>query len=81
MKARFLAISTAVLAGMAACDSGAWVDVGGVIGGCKGGKPDGLGVRSAADVKLVGQQTCAGRQKNYAGEFQCKGTDLQVKCK
>jgi hypothetical protein len=81
MKKTTLAVSANVLAALSACDGGAWVDVGGVMGGCKGGKPNGLGVRSPADVKIVGQQMCATRQKNYAGEFQCKGEDLQVKCK
>ena len=81
MKAKFLALSTAALAGMAACDSGTWDDVPGIAGGCKGGKPAGFGIKTAEDVKMFGQAMCATRQKNYTGEFQCKGDDLQVKCK
>lgn len=81
MKTKLLALGGALLAGLVACDSGAWADVPGLMGGCKGGKPSGLGMKSAADVKLFAQGVCATRQKNYTGDFQCKGEDLQVKCK
>ncbi len=81
MKAKTLALSTALLASLAACDSGIWVDVPGIAGGCTAGKPSGLGMKTAADVKMLGQGMCATRQKNYTGDFQCKGEDLQVKCK
>lgn len=80
MKTKTLATAAALLAGLVACDSGTWVDVPGIAGGCKGGKPNGLGMKGPADVKLFAQGLCATRQKNYAGDFQCKGEDLQVKC-
>jgi hypothetical protein len=31
-------------------------------------------------MQEMGKGTCATRQKNYAGNFQCKGDVLQVKC-
>lgn len=81
MSAKIFALSAAaLLSGLVACDSGTWADVVGMAGGCKGGKPAGLGIKTAADVKLIGQATCATRQKNYTGDFQCKGETLQVKC-
>lgn len=55
MKPKTLALSIVLLAGLAACDSGTWVDVGGIVGGCTGGKPSGLGMKGPADVKLFGQ--------------------------
>lgn len=81
MKPKTLALSIVLLASLAACDGGTWVDIPGIAGGCTGGKPSGLGMKSAADVKLFAQGVCATRQKNYTGDFQCKGEDLQVKCK
>ena len=81
MKTQTLALCAALLATLAACDSGTWVDVIGPAGGCKGGKPAGFGIKTAEDVKMFGQAMCATRQKNYTGDFQCKGEDLQVKCK
>ena len=78
---KFKMTALGLLANLAACDSGTWADVVGPTAGCKNGKPAGLGITNAEDVKLLGKMTCATRQKNYAGEFQCKGADLQVKCK
>jgi len=65
-----------VLLSLSACDSGTWVDVV-VLGDCKNGSP----IANPADVKVFGQSWCAQRQKNYTGDFQCKGDQLQVKCK
>lgn len=81
MNTKILALCAALLAGLVACDSGTWADVPGPVGGCKGGKPNGLGMESPADIKIIAQGLCASRQKNYTGDFQCKGEDLQVKCK
>jgi hypothetical protein len=56
-----LACSSVLLASLAACDSGTWVDIPGIAAGCTGGKPSGLGMKSAADVKLFAQGMCAAR--------------------
>jgi hypothetical protein len=81
MKKTILAVTAVVLTTLSACDSGTWVNVPGIAGGCKGGKPNGLGMKGPEDVKIFAEGLCLVQQKNYAGEFQCKGEDLQVRCK
>ena len=66
-----------VLLSLSACDSGTWADAMGGGGGCKNGKPEG----TPDEIKMVAKLMCDTRQKNYTGDFQCKGDDLQVKCK
>lgn len=65
------------LLGLSACDSGTWVDAVGM--DCVKGKPPDA-FSEPAEMKMLGQSWCVTRQKNYTGEFQCKGDDLQFKC-
>ena len=71
-------ICFAALLTLSACDSGTWADAMGAE--CKNGKPAGL-VSDPGWVKLGGQATCAGRQKNFTGDVRCEGDRFQFKCK
>ena len=48
---KFKMTALGLLASLAACDSGTWADVVGPTAGCKNGKPAGLGITNAEDVK------------------------------
>ena len=71
---------------LTACGKSNWADVTGPLGPeeCKDGKPPEnmlTGDRSDPSyMKNLGAGTCMMRQKNYSGEFRCKGDKLQVKC-
>lgn len=68
-----------VLLSLSACDSGVWADV--PMFNCKNGKPEGVAGTDAGYLKELGKGTCMTRQKNFTGDSQCNGDNLQVKCK
>ena len=69
------------LLSLSACDSSTFVDV--PLIDCKNGKPFMAMLGTAidpADFKAHSQKACSTRQKNYSGDFQCKGDTFQAKC-
>jgi hypothetical protein len=67
----------AMLVSLSACDSGAWVDTVGP--SCKNGELDNL--ISTKIFHEIAKGTCMTSGKSFTGDIQCKGDDVQVKCK
>jgi len=66
-----------VLLSLSACGSGTWVDTVGP--SCKDGKF--VKDAYAEMMKDIGKGTCMTSGKSFTGDIQCKGDDVQVKCK
>jgi hypothetical protein len=78
MKKTILAVTAVVLTTLSACDSGTWVNVPGIAGGCKGGKPNGLGMKGPEDVKIFAEGLCLVQQKNYAVQGRGPPGQMQI---
>lgn len=66
-----------VIISLSACNTGSWVDTVGP--SCKNGELEKNIVND--QINEIAKGTCMASGKSFTGDIQCKGDDVQVKCK